>query len=334
MTEKTVWGIHAGKFSEADGVFLEQKRIALGWEEMGDLRLLPPERDAFKQKVVETYPKEKPGSWPISAGQLFRFTHEMKSGDLIVYPSKKDRKMHIGEITGEYEYSPVISNSYPHQRVVKWLKEVDRVKFSQGALYEVGSALSFFQIRNYADEFIGMTDRHIPGPEAFEVDSGPNADDMEEITRDYILKKLSTELKGFPLEEFISHLLEKMGYHTRLSSHGGDEGIDIIAHRDELGFEPPIIKVQIKSRNDTVKQDEVAALYGRLAGDNEVGLFVTLSSYAAQARSFAKSKEKIRLIDGSELVELIFEHYDDFDGKYKALLPLRRVFMPDPESED
>ena len=194
--------------------------------------------------------------------------------------------------------------------------------------------MSFFQVRNYADEFLGMTDQHKPIPEAAEIDSGPNADDMEEITRDYILKKLSTELKGFPLEDFIAHLLEKMGYHTRVSSHGGDEGIDIIAHRDELGFEPPVIKVQIKSRNDTVKQDEVAALYGRLAGDNEVGLFVTLSSYAVQARSFAKSKEKIRLIDGSELVNLIFEHYDEFDGKYKAFLPLRRVFMSDPENEN
>jgi hypothetical protein len=32
---------------------------------------------------------------------------------------------------------------------------------------------------------------------------------------------------------------------------GADGGVDIIAHKDELGFEPPIIKVQVKSKEGT-----------------------------------------------------------------------------------
>ena len=69
------------------------------------------------------------------------------------------------------------------------------------------------------------------------------SDDIEQITRDYILKKLARELKGHPLADFISHLLQTMGYRTRVSPEGPDGGIDILAHKDELGFEPPIIKV-------------------------------------------------------------------------------------------
>jgi restriction system protein len=42
----------------------------------------------------------------------------------------------------------------------------------------------------------------------------------------------------------------------------------------------------------------------------------------------------LRLIDGDELVELIFQHYDQFDSRYKGLLPLRRVYVPAPISAE
>ena len=35
------------------------------------------------------------------------------------------------------------------------------------------------------------------------------------------------------------------------------------------------------------------------------------------------------LIDGNALVKLIFEHYEQFDARYKGLLPLRRVYVPE-----
>lgn len=35
------------------------------------------------------------------------------------------------------------------------------------------------------------------------------------------------------------------------------------------------------------------------------------------------------LIDGEELVDLILEHYEDFDSRYKGFLPLKRVYVPE-----
>lgn len=35
--ERAVWGIHAGKYGEADDLFLNHGLVALGWEETGDL---------------------------------------------------------------------------------------------------------------------------------------------------------------------------------------------------------------------------------------------------------------------------------------------------------
>jgi restriction system protein len=42
---------------------------------------------------------------------------------------------------------------YPNLRPVKWLRAVSRSHFTQGALYEIGSAMSLFLIKNYAEEF-------------------------------------------------------------------------------------------------------------------------------------------------------------------------------------
>jgi restriction system protein len=61
----------------------------------------------------------------------------------------------------------------------------------------------------------------------------------------------------------------------------------------------------------------------------EFGLFVTLGTFTTQAKNFAKSRNNLRLIDGEELVQLIFDHYEQFDSRYKSLLPLRRVYVPE-----
>jgi restriction system protein len=326
--EVTTWGIHGGKTGDADSLFLKKGFVAVGWDRMGDLGVLKPNREAFKAKVAAAYPDYKPGAIPTAAGQLYRFVHEMKVGDMIVYPSKHDRHVHIGRIEGTYKYDPSLEHSYPSLRPVKWLRALPRTHFSQGALYEIGSAMSFFQVKTYVDEFTTAVEGKVPAPPAKEDKTiAIVAEEIEETTRDFVLKQLAQELKGHPLADFIAQLLGAMGYRTRVSPEGPDGGVDILAHKDELGFEAPIIKVQVKSGEGSVSDQIVSALYGKVQG-NEFGLMVTLGSITAQAKAFARSKSNLRLIDGEELVELVLQHYDQFDSRYKGLIPLRRVYVP------
>jgi restriction system protein len=335
--DKIIWGIHAGRTGDADELFLKKNRVAIGWVKMGDLGAIKHDREALKARLLERYPERKPRAIPVDAGQLYRFAHEMKAGDLIVYPSKIDRHVHIGEIKGPYQYSPTVDEKYPQQRVVKWLASHPRTKFTQGALYEIGSALTFFQVKSHAEEFRAAAEGKviaIPGGEDTTVKVV--AEEIEETTRDFVLKRLATELKGHPFADFVAHLLGAMGYRSRVSPEGPDGGIDIIAHKDELGFEPPIVKVQVKSsEGSTVGDPIVSALYGKVTG-GEYGLLVTLGTFTPAARAFARSKSNLRLIDGRELVDLVLQHYEQFDSRYKGLLPLRRVYVPEPleESEE
>lgn len=330
MAEPTMWGIHAGKTGDADTLFLKKNFVAVGWIKMGNLTQIKPDRDAFKEKVTEAYPDKKPGAIANNVGQLFRFVHEMKNGDVVIYPSKHDRQIHIGQILGPYRYEPSIEAGYPHLRPVKWLRTVPRTNFTQGALYEIGSAMSLFQVKNYADEFrLALEGKVDPLPVKADESVKLVAEDIEETTRDFVLKRLAQELKGHPLAEFVAHLLGAMGYRTRVSPEGPDGGIDILAHRDELGFEPPIVKVQVKSSESNIGDPTVSALYGKV-GQSEFGLIVTLGTFTNQARNFARSKGNLRLVDGEELVNLILQHYEQFDSRYKGLLPLKRVYVPEP----
>lgn len=331
--KSTLWGIHAGRTGDADSLFLKKNYIAIGWAKMGDLSKIKPDREAFKEKVAGCYPDKKPGAIPGNAGQLFRFVHEIQINDVVIYPSKQDRMVHIGHVIGTYQYNPEIEEGYPNLRKVKWLKSFPRSHFKQGALYEIGSAMGLFQVKNFADEFISALEGKTKQTRTNEDETIKIvAEEIEENTRDFILKRLAQELKGHPLAEFIAHLLGTMGYRTRISPEGPDSGVDIIAHKDELGFEPPIVKVQVKSTENSIGGPIVSALYGNVASD-EYGLLITLGSFTSQAKGFARSKSNLRLIDGDELVDLVLQHYEQFESRYKGLIPLRMVYVPEPLEE-
>lgn len=253
-SDRILWGIHAGRNAEADELFLKQKLLGLGWSQLGDLSKLPADRTAFKTKVRDAYPNAKDGAINNWAGQLFRFVHEMKPGDFVAYPSKTDRQIHLGKVEGPYRYDPKIAPKYFNVRDVRWLKALPRSHFTQGALYEIGSALSLFQIKNYADEFYAAMEGKAEPEPVKEDESVPAVvGEIEENTQAWVIGRLAQETKGHPFAHFVAHLLNVMGYRTRVSPEGPDGGVDIVAHKDELGFEPPIIKVQCKSSEGTVR---------------------------------------------------------------------------------
>lgn len=300
--------------------------IAIGWSEVGDLSKLTGSREAFREIVARTYPDRKPGSFPVTGGTLFKFVHEMERGDVVIHPSKVDRQVHIGTVAGDYVH--LSGEGLPNRRKVKWLKHVPRATFSQSALHEIGTAVTLSQVRNNLDEFLAVLKGETLEPgEIDEAVTESPSEETEEATKDFVLKRLKSQLDPYQFEHFVAHLLKRMGYHTRVTQQSADGGIDIIASKDELGFEKPIIKVQCKQKLSSTGHPEVAQLYGHIDKE-EHGLFVTLGDYTPQARTFERSKPNLRLIDGSTLVDLIFNHYERFDPSYQTLLPLKRTYVP------
>ena len=332
-----VWGLHMPIGIGLDAI--DKRRVSIGWAKMGDLSKLPKDREAIKTAIATAYPEKKLGAIPVEAGVIYRFVHGINAGDYVVYPSKHDRMVNIGKFTGEfiYETGPADDDDrYPNSRTVEWLGHFPRSEFNQSALYEIGSFITLFRIKNHTAEFLGKIDPSASGEPEDDQDALPDDDSVsstvtrqaEETTEDFVIKRIHERLSGHEFEHFIAHLLERMGYTVRVTQKSSDGGIDVIAHNDKLGFEPPIIKVQCKRTTSQINETQVRELLGTLV-EGEYGLFVTLGAFAPKVRQSERNLSKLRLIDGEQLFDLIVKHYAELSPRYRTLIPLRQIYVPD-----
>ena len=340
---KQVWGVHMPESIGSEEV--DECRVSIGWAELGDLGALPNDREEIKRILSEACPDKKKGAIPVEAGVIYRFVHEIKAGDYVVYPSKHDRQVNIGKFTGELVFYAdmlsdkfAIANSeerYPNSRKVEWLGHFPRSDFIQSALQEIGSHLTLFRIKNHPAEFVVKVD---PSQKFEAVEDEASSDDDSisgnisiqalQATEDYVIKRIHNGLSWDEFEVFVAHLLECMGYTARTTQKTSDGGVDVIAHGDELGFQPPIIKVQCKCTTQKIDVKPVRELVGILV-EGEYGLFVSLGSFVNAARNFERHSSKLRLIDGTQLVELIVKHYSELSPRYRTLIPLHQIYVPD-----
>lgn len=126
-----------------------------------------------------------------------------------------------------------------------------------------------------------------------------------------VLESLATVSPSY-FESIVLDVLHRMGYGASRSDlqrvgGSGDGGIDGIISLDKLGLEK--VYVQAKRWQNTVGRPEIQAFYGALAGQRaNKGVFITTSGYTTQAIEFARSVERIVLVDGPKLAELMIDH--------------------------
>jgi restriction system protein len=113
-------------------------------------------------------------------------------------------------------------------------------------------------------------------------------------------------------ETIVLDVLHRMGYgasRADLERVGGvgDGGIDGVISLDRLGLEK--VYVQAKRWQGSVGRPEVQGFYGALAGQRaNKGVFITTSTFTQQAIEFARSVERVVLVDGEKLAALMIEH--------------------------
>src|SRR5699024_8277223 len=104
-------------------------------------------------ELRRAYPEAKEGAIPVWAGMLHRFAFALAEGDVVIAADRQHRLINIGRIAGPYRYED--GTTHPHRRDVEWLvTDIPRTSFSQPALNEIGSALTLFQVRRHAKEFL------------------------------------------------------------------------------------------------------------------------------------------------------------------------------------
>ncbi|HFU6569427.1 TPA: restriction endonuclease [Enterococcus faecalis] len=113
-------------------------------------------------------------------------------------------------------------------------------------------------------------------------------------------------------EKLVIHLLETMGYSGKhgtavVTSKSNDGGIDGIINQDPLGTSTVYVQAKRYHETNTIGRPAIQGFYGALAAVNaDRGVFITTSSFSANAHEFAKN-QGIVLIDGIKLTELMLE---------------------------
>jgi len=307
--------------------FKENKVVAIGWNEVGNLTKLSNSKE-IKEHVKEAYPEEKVGSIAMSASQISKFRFDFKIGDNVITYNPQERKYLVGEIIGNYEYNKKIMEYY-NIRKVKWLGEIERDKISTPSKNTLGAISTIFELSDNAkNEILNL----LQGKEVLEETSGETEDiikeDMIQRANEFIKDKLS-KLDWNDMERLVAGILRSMGYKTRISPAGPDRGRDIIASPDGLGLVDPRIVVEVKHRSGQMGSSGIRSFTGGLRPGMK-GVFVSTGGFSKEAKYEAeRSNIPLTLIDLDVLVNLIVQYYDSFDAETKTLIPLTKIFWPE-----
>ena len=150
-----VWVIRAGEKRQAHDLLVKYGRIVLADPGLGDLATIAPTREAFLSAYRKLRPDESPtGSATIAKGKFYRFVHDLKREDTILYLSVKEQHVYVGTVTGDYIYDTSFSVEYPNQRTVTWKFVFPKAVLSESARRELGAARSFYMYKRHVDEVL------------------------------------------------------------------------------------------------------------------------------------------------------------------------------------
>jgi restriction system protein len=110
------WKISPGKQAYLWEEFKAKNYIAIGWNDVGDLRKFA-NRDEIIKEFYDVYPDSLPD-------QVLEFFYDMKKGDRVLIYGNKNVYA-LGEILSDYYYKEEESDVYylyNHRRDVKWLE--------------------------------------------------------------------------------------------------------------------------------------------------------------------------------------------------------------------
>jgi len=344
---KQIWIVRAGYQAEIAHDLLDNDVIAVGWPELEDFHVhkeWAAFREEIRNRLPADYSEQRVGS---AAGQLWAFINEIKVGDYVVSPVKGARQVLVGVVNGEYKYSPTFNANYPRTRAVKWLDPLDwdsvpvpqrNSFFAWQTLYR--PAVDFTQVVKAAEQPAAAREKVVQ--ELVERFAGeppvvPLETQVEDLT-EKVEDAIRSRLQGIGFVEFqnlVAAVLKAAGFSVLFNSagKGKDAGMDLIISRDALGAGEKII-VQVKHQKGAVGQPELQQLVGTLK-PNEHGLMICTGGISSDAQRFWRDNRDrlLKPLEAGDFIQLLGDVYEQLDPEFKAMLPLKKAYVPIPPEE-
>jgi restriction system protein len=313
----SVWCVR-GEYGIYARAFLDGGYVAIGWLE--DVALA----DALNREVLaERYRAANPGDSTLvvgqQVGQIARFLLEMASGDIIITPDSNTELLHCGRVEGGYAFEPNDPRCpYPHRRRVQWFeKPLSRSRLSVPLQNTLRSSLTVFAV-SQVEEVLGAAGLSSEAPAKTLAAYDPYRAVLEQV--------LQLDAKEF--EILVGHLLTALGFEgSEVVGKTGDGGVDATGELNVSNLAKVKVFVQAKrySLGNRISASTVRQLRQAIPFGGQ-GAFITTADFQRQAFDVAVEPHfpRIGLINGSQLVDLLVEHWDAIPPDFQERLGLKR----------
>lgn len=199
--ELKYWVLSAGNNNTLWNEFQEKSHIAIGWNELGDLRSYSSKEeiaDALqKKRQIENKPRN-------DALANYQFCYEMQVGDFIFIKQGIDHIVGYGEIVGEYQYDESM-DSFKSIRDVEWIQIGDW--FFEGL--PVKTLTEWTSYEEAVDNVLSIIKEDSNGYQT-------NGNDQQDLK--YTLENFLSEM--FMTEEKANEIIESLEYKKNIILEG------------------------------------------------------------------------------------------------------------------
>ncbi|MBS0657902.1 MAG: restriction endonuclease [Verrucomicrobia bacterium] len=123
-------------------------------------------------------------------------------------------------------------------------------------------------------------------------------------------------MNPYHFEKLVLDVLVAMGYGgsireaAEVTKKSGDEGIDGLIKQDRLGLDVIYVQAKRYAEDQVIGREKIQSFVGALAGQQaQKGVFIASCRFSQGARDYARNiPQKVILIDGDRLAELMIEH--------------------------
>jgi len=312
-----VWCVRA-EFGLYAQNFIDGGYAAIGWLESSNLDGVSS-RDHLKQLYRQYHPNEESNVViGQQVGQISRFLSDIEVGDTLITPDRNTEILHNGVVTSEYYYAEEKDNCpYPHRRKIDWSKKpLLRPKLSVPLQNTMRSSLTVYAV-SQVEEVLRATGRGDLAPTPIE-----KAYDAEDTVLEQVLNLTDKEF-----EFLVVDLLAALGFDAEQVGGVGDGGVDAKGILNISGVASVKVIAQAKryKRSSRISAKTVREFRSAIPRDAQ-GVFITTSDFQAKAFDIARDPDfpRIGLIDGSQFVDLLVEHWDSIRTDFRDKLGLKK----------
>jgi restriction system protein len=341
----TAWVVRAGILGERDQWALDNGLAGGGFTMFPDLTGAVS-RESIRAIADEVMAGEDKFKIANFTGQMWALRNSIKPGDLIMLPLKTKKKLALGICTGGYEYLESQPEDRRHAIRVKWKRtDVPRSALKDDLLNTINGAMTIFTAsRNNAEERLravlkngidpGLTALPPIGPPGKEsileqIATDPTVAITVDDIRDRVRTHLTENFSGHKLTALIADILRALGYTCEVSPAGPDFGVDILAGRGPIGLDSPTLVVEVKSESTQIGVPVLNQLQGAVTSHQaDQALLVAWGGLNKQAEQLRLTQRlKIRVWTDEDVLDRLFETYEQLPDTTRSLIPLKRAWV-------